>query len=105
MRAFEFSELVGKQQASGKPWLQFLRVPSLFCGVYHLGKGADDGQRPHDNDEVYYVESGRAMIRVEGEERAVQPGSVVYVPAHADHKFVQITEDLKMLVFFSQAGG
>ncbi len=103
MQAFEFSELVSKQQASGKPWLSFLRVPALFCGVYHLAKGATDGQRPHDNDEVYYVESGRAVIRVAGEERPVKPGSIVYVPAHARHKFIRIEESLKILVFFSKA--
>ena len=101
MQAFEMDELLSKQQASGKPWLAFLKVPALYCGIYHLAKGAEDRQQPHDDDEVYYVESGRATIQVSGKERVVKQGSIIYVPAHADHRFVNIEEDLKMLVFFS----
>jgi quercetin dioxygenase-like cupin family protein len=33
----------------------------------------------------------------------VKAGSVVYVRAHADHRFFNIEEELKVLVFFSAA--
>jgi quercetin dioxygenase-like cupin family protein len=37
-----------------------------------------------------------------GEEtQPVQPGSLVFVAAHVPHKFHDITEDLKLLVFFA----
>ena len=103
MQVFRMSGLLDKQEASGKPWLPFLKAPALYCGVYHLAAGAEDNQRPHDDDEVYYVESGRAVIRVEGEGQPVEAGSIIYVPARADHKFIRIEEDLKLLVFFSNA--
>ena len=36
-------------------------------------------RRPHAEDEVYYVISGRATVRVDGRDSAVSPGSVVFV--------------------------
>lgn len=101
VEVFATSELLDKQAASGKPWLPFLKVPSLYCGMYVLKAGAGDPQNPHQDDEVYYVESGRAKIRVNDEVHDALPGSVIFVKAGAQHKFHDIEEDLKLLVFFS----
>jgi mannose-6-phosphate isomerase-like protein (cupin superfamily) len=103
MDAFEFSQLVEAQQKSGKLYLEFLRVPALSAGVYVLPAGQPDPQQPHSEDEVYYVVSGRGMIRVAEEDRRVQAGSVIYVAAGVEHRFHSITEDLRILVFFAPA--
>jgi mannose-6-phosphate isomerase-like protein (cupin superfamily) len=99
----QFSEMVDKQRASGDPWFEFLSAPSLRCGVYVLAKGAIDVQSPHEEDEVYYVESGRSLVRIDGSDYPVQAGSVVYVPARVRHHFHAIEEELRLLVFFSRA--
>ena len=104
VEVFSISELLSKQGQSGKSWLPFLKVPSLYCGVYVLKAAADDPQSPHENDEVYYVESGRGMIRVEGEDHPIEPGGVIFVKAGAAHHFHSIEDDLKLLVFFSTTG-
>ena len=101
VEVFAISEWLDKQAASGKPWLPFLKVPSLYCGMYVLKAGAEDGQNPHKDDEVYYVESGRGKIRVNGEDNDAVPGGIIFVKAGATHKFHSIEEDLKLLVFFS----
>ncbi len=80
---------------------EFLRVPSLSCGVYRLQAGSKDMQGPHDEDEVYYVVEGRARLRVESEERRVEPGMVLYVRGTSEHSFFEIDEDLTLLVFFA----
>ena len=100
-KVFELRDLVAKQRASKKPYSEFLRVPSLSCGIYHLAKGATDLQAPHDEDEVYYVVDGLGVFTVEGADRTVQKGSVLYVKAGVDHRFHSITKDLTVLVFFS----
>lgn len=82
---------------------EFLRVPALSAGLYVLGVGATDPQRPHQEDEIYYVTSGRGMIRVGGEDRPVEAGSVVYVPPRVAHRFHSITEELRLLVVFAPA--
>jgi mannose-6-phosphate isomerase-like protein (cupin superfamily) len=82
---------------------EFLRVPALSAGLYVLGAGDADPQRPHREDEIYYVTSGRGMIRVGSEDRPVQSGSIVYVPPRVEHRFHSITEELRVLVVFAPA--
>lgn len=103
MQAFNLSEIVSEQQGSGKAYLEFLRVPALSLGLYVLPAGGTDPQQPHTEDEVYYVVSGRGMIRAGGEDQAVEPGTTIYVAAHVEHRFHAITEELQILVFFAPA--
>ena len=103
MQAYELAELVRQKAASGKLYLEFLRVPDLSMGLYALPAGSTDPQSPHTEDEVYYVVEGKAKIKVANEDRAVQAGSVVYVPKNLEHKFHSIEEALKILVFFAPA--
>lgn len=103
MDAFELETLRTRRGASEKLYLEFLRVPSLSMGLYELAAGSTDPQQPHSEDEVYYVTAGRAQIRVDGADRPVQPGSIVYVAAGVEHRFHTIEEDLSILVFFAPA--
>lgn len=73
--------------------------------MYVLPKGTRDSQEPHTEDEVYAVMEGRGRIRVAGEDREVRRGSLVFVPALAEHRFHSIEEDLTVLVFFAPAEG
>ncbi len=58
----------------------------------------------HD-DEVYVVMSGRGQIHVDGQDRPVKPGSVVYVAARVAHRFHSVEEDLRVLVFWAPPSG
>ena len=99
-KAFNLETEIANQRASGEPYLEFLRVPALSCGIYSLPAGSDDLQAPHDEDEVYYVISGRGQIRVDGEQQAIGAGSILFVRATSEHSFFEIEEDLTLLVFF-----
>jgi mannose-6-phosphate isomerase-like protein (cupin superfamily) len=103
MTAFEIASLLANRQQSGKLYLEFLRVPSMSLGLYALPADGLDPQKPHTEDEVYYIVSGRGQIKVADEDRPVQPGSIVFVPAEVEHYFHSITEDLQILVFFAPA--
>lgn len=103
-RDFDLAKLVARADSSGKPYLEFLRVPSLSCGLYTLGVGAVDRQSTHDEDEVYFVIKGRGTIEFDGEVRPIGPGSILYVPADTPHEFTEIEEDLSLLVFFGSGG-
>ena len=88
-------------------WIEFLDVPTLSAGVYRLPRGGEDGQSPHELDEVYSVVSGRATLVVGEGERAqrleAKPGSVLFVRAGVAHRFVEIEEDLVVVVVFAKA--
>jgi mannose-6-phosphate isomerase-like protein (cupin superfamily) len=104
-QAFGIEELRAQREKAGRPYLPFLNVPSMRMGLYSLAVGAEDKQTPHDEDEVYYVMKGRATLRVEAEEYPVQVGSMVFVAAHAAHKFHDIAEGLEVVVFFAAGPG
>jgi mannose-6-phosphate isomerase-like protein (cupin superfamily) len=96
-------ELVERLEASGEAWTEFLRVPAMSLGVYRLRAGAVDPQSPHHEDEIYYVVSGRAVLRVGDRETAAVPGAVLFVGAETEHRFERIDEDLTLLVVFAPA--
>ena len=103
MQAFELTQLKSQQQSSDKLYLEFLRVPDLSMGLYVLPVGGTDPQSPHTEDEVYYVVSGKAKIKVGEEDRVVGAGSIVYVAKNVEHRFHSIEDELKVLVFFAPA--
>lgn len=103
MDAFESSDLIDRRRGAGERYLEFLRVPALSAGVYGLAAGAPDPQGVHAEDEVYVVLRGRGTLRVAGEDRPVAAGSIAYVAAGVDHRFLSIEEDLEVLVLFAPA--
>lgn len=103
MQAFELSQLFQQRADANKLYLEFLNVPNLSMGLYALPAGGTDPQSPHTEDEVYYVVSGQAKIRVAEEDRNVQAGSIVYVAKNVEHRFHSIEEELRILVFFAPA--
>jgi mannose-6-phosphate isomerase-like protein (cupin superfamily) len=89
------------RDSDGHGYVDFLASERLSVGLAVWLVGSIDRQRPHREDEVYYVISGRGQIRVAGEDRPVQPGSLVFVAAGVEHRFHDIEEDLRVLVFWA----
>ena len=70
------------QQAATKSeqaWLEFLNVPSLSMGVYHIPAGTNDREThdPHDRDEIYVGISGKGRLTADGEQSDVAAGAIV----------------------------
>src|SRR5437773_6409902 len=105
MHAFDIGTLEARREETGQPWLEFFRAASLSIGVYQLKAGQEDRQRPHTEDEVYYVIKGRATFRAGDQERAVEPGTILFVGRSEAHRFHHITEDLTVLVIFAPPEG
>ncbi len=96
-------EIAEQRARSGKPYHEFLRVPAMSAGFYVLPAGATDHQKPHREDEIYYVIRGRARFKAGFEDREVSAGSVIFIAAEVGHRFYDITEELEVLVFFAPA--
>jgi mannose-6-phosphate isomerase-like protein (cupin superfamily) len=101
MGSYQSFELDDLQADRSRSYAEFLRRPGISMGIYHLPVGGRDPQHPHSADEVYVVLAGRAVLDVEGERLDMQRGRVVSVDVGADHRFVDITEDLSVLVVFA----
>lgn len=100
---FEVQQLTEQRANTAKAYLEFLRIPAMSAGIYVLAAGTTDLQQPHDEDEMYYVVRGRALMRVGSEDREIGAGSVIFVEAHLKHRFHDIQEELVVLVFFAPA--
>lgn len=97
------AEIDLQRSQSGKLYREFLRVSSMSAGLYVLAAGANDLQRPHHEDEMYYVIRGRARFHAGDDDQEVSAGSVLFVAAEVEHRFYDIAEELALLVFFAPA--
>jgi len=97
------AEIEEQRAKSGKLYREFLRVPAMSAGLYVLPVGATDPQKPHREDEIYYVVRGRARFKAEKEDREVSAGSVIFVAAQVEHRFYDVAEELAVLVVFAPA--
>jgi len=100
---YDLPTVSAERAQSGKLYREFLRVPALSAGIYVLAAGAIDPQKPHEQDELYFVVRGHAKMRVASEEQVVKSGSVIFVPSRVEHHFFDISEELKFLVVFAPA--
>ncbi len=98
-RASEYTEPAG----ADTHWVEHLRVPAMSLGTYSIRAGGLDEQTPHAQDEVYVVISGRAGFESGGTRVEVGPGSALFVPALEVHRFLDVTEDLTVVVLFAPA--
>jgi Mannose-6-phosphate isomerase len=98
---FELDELEKKHAEANHAYFEFLRRRGMSVGLYSLPVGGQDHQHPHTADEMYLVLRGRATLRVGDQDQPVSRGTVVSVDHGEEHRFVDITEDLQLLVVFA----
>jgi mannose-6-phosphate isomerase-like protein (cupin superfamily) len=93
--------ILGDARAADQEWTEFMRAGMFSAGVYRLPAGGTDTQTPHAEDELYYVLVGRAELEIGGDRQPVEPGSLAFVAKRVEHRFVDIAEDLELLVVFA----
>lgn len=100
-QAFELDELEKQHAEANQAYFEFLRRRGMSVGLYSLPVGTEDNQHPHAADEMYLVLRGRATLRVGERDQPVRQGTVVSVDHGEEHRFVDIAEDLQLLVVFA----
>jgi mannose-6-phosphate isomerase-like protein (cupin superfamily) len=101
----DLSDALARLEPGVHDFVEVLRAPngSLSVTIARWPAGSVDEQTPHGEDEVYHVTAGRGVLVVAGERLPVQAGSVAFVAAGVEHRFVEIAEDLEVVVFWSPA--
>lgn len=100
---FDADSLAQRRGSSTIKYTPFLDNQDITAGMYYLAPGARDTQAPHNQDEVYIVLSGSGTLQAGSQSLAAVPGNVLYVRAGVSHKFMDITDELELLVLFSTA--
>ncbi len=103
VRFSAIDDILEQRLRQGNEYLEFLRVPAMSAGVYVLAAGSADRQSPHQQDELYYVVRGKARMRAGHHDQSVTRGTLIFVPAHLEHQFYDIEEEITVLVFFAPA--
>ena len=100
---FTIADIEEARKSLGENWHEFLNVPSLSMGLYHIPAGTNDrhSHSPHDRDEIYVGVRGHGQLTADGTPHSVEAGSVVFVKAGVEHHFHDVTKDLSVLVFFA----
>lgn len=60
----------------------------------------EDRQQPHTRDELYIVATGSGVFNLDGERNAFGPGDLLFVSAHAPHRFEDFSADFSCWVIF-----
>lgn len=66
---------------------------------FYAPRGVDP-QTPRDQDELYFVARGSGWFVAEGQRRRFSAGDLIFVPARAEHRFEEFTEDFATWVVF-----
>jgi mannose-6-phosphate isomerase-like protein (cupin superfamily) len=101
MDIFDVADLLGQRDQREHTYAEFFRAGTLSIGLSVWPAGLPDEQKPHAEDEVYYVVADQGRIQVADDDRPVRPGSVIFVAANVEHRFHEIEETLQVLVFWA----
>jgi len=59
-----------------------------------------DNQKPHTRDEVYVIASGSGEFVLGTETQPFNTGDLLFVPADAEHRFINFSENFSAWVIF-----
>ncbi len=96
------------QYPEGAPSVSVMRHGTMQVKLFTPATNVNrqDRQVPHEQDELYLVQSGTAQFTVEGHTVAAQPGDVLFVAAGQHHQFSDVSPDfLTWVVFYGPPGG
>ncbi|MEK6154784.1 cupin domain-containing protein [Flavobacteriaceae bacterium 3-367] len=97
-------EALAKLADSGTPFLPLFEHGTLTIEMYKPQQV--DLQEPHTRDEVYIVVAGHGEFLNQGERTTFGAGDFLFVPAGAEHRFENFTEDFATwVIFYGPEGG
>lgn len=92
----------------GTPFVNALQHGTMSVELFapNASRLGRDIQQPHTQDELYVVQRGRSAFWLDGERSEVQPGDVLFVPAGAQHRFEEFSDDfVTWVIFYGPTGG
>jgi mannose-6-phosphate isomerase-like protein (cupin superfamily) len=72
---------------------------------YYKPLGSDE-QSPHEQDEIYIVQTGRGTFVCGDQHTPFGPGDALFVAAGIEHRFVDFSDDFSAwVIFYGPVGG
>ena len=100
-----FDAAIEKLNSSADQQTATLYVHGTLKVMLYAPSG-EDHQIPHERDEIYVVARGSGQFQLGESLFAFQAGDAIFVPAGAEHRFVEFSDDLAAWVmFYGPKGG
>jgi mannose-6-phosphate isomerase-like protein (cupin superfamily) len=88
----------------GERFIAGLNHGSMSVELY--APQGNDPQTPHEQDELYFVQTASAELRIGAERFSCVPGDVLFVAAGVEHRFETFSGDfVTWAAFWRQSGG
>ncbi|ELY57698.1 cupin domain-containing protein [Natronolimnohabitans innermongolicus] len=97
------TELLEELEATDAHHREALETESMTVEVGRYPSASAAPKNPHNEDELYYVLSGRGKLRVGDETHDIEGGDLVYVEPEMEHDFFAIEEEITVLIVFGSA--
>ncbi len=99
------AELIDRIEGSGETRAVVASRHGTMRAILYAPRG-QDLQAPHDQDEVYIVQSGAGTMVKAGQSRRFGPGDLIFVEAGAAHHFEFFSDDfVAWAIFWGPEGG
>ena len=96
------AEAVARVNAEPVPYALLFERGNIAIELF-IPRGTHSQIAIHDQDEVYMVLSGVAILDRNGERVTCAPGDVIYVPAGLAHRFESFSSDFRTWVVYLHA--
>lgn len=83
-------------------FLDFLQTNKIDAGILVLKPGQKDIQKPHSQDEIYYIIEGNGFIEIEDNTRSFHSGMCIFVPSNTPHRFFDNISRIVVLYVFNK---
>lgn len=81
-----------------------LQHGTLELGFYK--PEGSDPQKPHDQDEIYIIQTGSGFFAHGDKREPFEPGEALFVPAGDSHRFEGFSDDFAAwVIFYGPKGG
>ena len=95
---------VSLAEARGKPYPPGRLSAEVFIDgdveVRFAAPSSRGMQMPHERDEFYVIASGAGRYRIDDTEVTIGPGDLLFAAAHAQHGFVERSDDFSEWIVF-----
>jgi len=98
LNKIDFINAMYSLKESGQEFNTVFEHGTLSVEVYKPDRV--DKQQPHERDEVYIIASGHGKFTLEHEETSIKAGDFLFVPAGANHRFIEFSGDFSTWVLF-----
>jgi len=105
MEQINVAEAADQLATDGEVEVESIRRDSFSFHVMRFEPGDEDSMHSHNEDEMYYVDTGTATLKTEEGSVDVEEGDVIHLEPGTDHQFTGFEDEFVVTVVYAPAEG